>query len=108
MEKLRLYIEAAQEARIGDHLIVDGSFVTRKAEPGDIDVLLVLRPDVDLTREVPPFQYNVRSKGYVRKHFGLDFFFGFEGDESSVRMIAFFRGVRGESAKDKGMLRVNL
>lgn len=108
MADLRRYIDEVRQARIGDHLIVDGSFVTNNPEPNDVDVLLVLRDDVDLTREVPPFQYNVRSKGYVRKHFRLDFYFGFASDDSSRSMIALFRGVRGAPGKDKGILKVAL
>lgn len=89
-------------------MVVDGSYVTGKPDPGDIDVLLVLRDDLDLSRQVPPFEYNARSKKYVRKEYGLDFYVGFEGDETAERMLGVFRQVKYVPGTSKGILKIVL
>jgi hypothetical protein len=105
---LTAYLEELRAASIGKYLIVDGSFVTGKAWPGDIDLLLVLRDDVDLTQPVPPFRYNPRSKRYVRKNFDFDFAFGFDGDETSIQYLALYRGIKDRPGEVKGYLKVVL
>jgi hypothetical protein len=102
------YLSDLLEAGVGKYLVVDGSFVTAKASPSDIDLLLVLRDDLSLTATVPPFQYNPRSRTYVRKKFPFDFFIGFDDDESSSEMIAHFRRVKYRPGEAKGMLKVLL
>ena len=74
---LAKYLAEVRSANVGKYLVVDGSIVTAKPNPGDIDVLLVLRDDLDLNVQVPPFEYNARSKKYVRKAYGSDFYLGF-------------------------------
>jgi hypothetical protein len=105
---LRSYIEEVRSAGVGKYLVVDGSFVTAEPRPGDIDLLLVLRDDIDLAKPVPPFQYNARSKRYVRKNYGFDFFVGFENDQSSEQMLALFRDVKNRPGSVKGYLKVVL
>ena len=102
------YFVAASAANVGSCLYVDGSYVTAKPEPDDIDLLLILREDVELDATVPPFEYNARSRGYVKKKFGFDFYFGFENDASSERMLATFRRVKGVPGAEKGLLRLDL
>src|SRR5438045_880262 len=53
------YIREASSVGFLAAVIVNGSFVTAKEEPGDIDLVLVLREEVDLTRTFRPFEYNV-------------------------------------------------
>jgi hypothetical protein len=103
-----LYVDELRSALIGKYLIVDGSFVTDKPQPGDIDLLLVLKDDIDLGQTVPPFQYNPRSKRYLRKNFDFDFAFGFDGDETSTQYLALYRSVKGSPGLSKGYLKVVL
>jgi hypothetical protein len=107
-KRLREYVELLLTAGIGRYLYVDGSFVTGKEEPQDIDLLLVLRNDVVLDQAMPPFEYNVRSGRFIRRTFGFDFFFGFEEDDSSEAMLRLFRRVKGDPGAEKGILRVLL
>jgi hypothetical protein len=107
-KELAAYVEELRAARVGKYLVVDGSFVTDKARPEDIDLLLVLRDDIDLAQPVPPFQYNARSKRYVRKQYNFDFFVVFEADESSTQMLALFRDVKYRPGEVKGYLKVVL
>jgi hypothetical protein len=102
------YCEELKSAKVGKYLIIDGSFVTSKAQPGDIDLLLVLKDDIDLGEPVPPFRYNVRSKRYIRKHYEFDFFFGFDGDATATEYLALFRDVKEQPGTVKGYLKVVL
>ncbi|MGH9935029.1 MAG: DUF6932 family protein, partial [Blastocatellia bacterium] len=56
-EKLRLLVEEERQAGLAIEMIVDGSFVTDKLEPGDIDLLIVLPPDYNREGELAPFRY---------------------------------------------------
>lgn len=93
---------------MGKYLVVNGSYVTNKPDPNDIDVLLVLRDDIDLGQPVPPFVYNSRSKRYVKREYGLDFYPAFEGDETFNRMLEVFAQVRNMPTELKGVLKVAL
>lgn len=106
--QLAAYVDELREAKVGKYLIVDGSFVTGKTQPEDIDLLLVLRDDVDLDGPVPPFKYNVQSRSYLRRKYDFDFFFGFEHDDSATQMLSFFRRVKERPRLHKGMLKVVL
>ena len=52
------YIEELKDADIGKYLIVNGSYVTGKDTPSDVDVLLVLKDEIDLNGDLPPFRKN--------------------------------------------------
>src|SRR5262245_27238275 len=76
----RVRLQAALEAFLaearGTHLvvavIVDGSFTTGKAQPGDVDIVVVQRPDADTTTEFRPDQYNVLSARKVKQRYSFD------------------------------------
>ncbi len=97
-----------RQADIGKYLIVNGSFVTTKDKPSDIDVLLVLKDDVDLTGDLPPFRRNAFSPKYINKYYKLDFHFGFEDEPSSTNVLQNFLEVKYQPGKNKGILRINL
>lgn len=102
------YITELKEADIGKYLIVNGSFVTQKDVPGDIDVLLILKDDVDLTGDIPPFRKNAASSKYISKYHKLDFHFGFEDDPTATNILQNFKEVKHQPGKYKGILRVEL
>lgn len=106
--ELATYFAELRSAGIGKYLIVDGSFVTGKPRPSDVDLLLVLKDDVDLAAPVPPFRYNARSRRYVRKHFPFDFAFGYDGDATSTEYLGLFREVKYQPGQVKGYLKVAL
>jgi hypothetical protein len=105
--ELQEYMAELRSAQVGKYLVVDGSFVTAKPAPSDIDLLLVLRDDVRLGDILPPFRYNARSKTYIRKKYRFDFFPAYD-DGSAVEMIAFFRQVKYRPGEVKGLLKVKL
>lgn len=89
-------------------IIVDGSFVTEKAEPNDIDLVLVLRAGHNFSTTVRPFEYNVLSRRRVRKSYGFDMLLAEEGQPEFSEFIEFFTQVRGDPDVRKGLLRVTL
>ncbi|HET7631385.1 MAG TPA: hypothetical protein VFK16_03625 [Gemmatimonadaceae bacterium] len=106
--ELQQYVAEVRSAEVGKYLVVDGSFVTSKPSPSDIDLLLVLRDDVNLGEVVPPFRYNARSRTYIRKKYRFDFFPAFDGDGSADAVIRFFRQVKYRPGEVKGLLKVTL
>jgi hypothetical protein len=72
-KKLAEYVEEVRKAEWNAEVIVDGSFVMAGVdEPGDIDLILVLPEDWDMSADVRPFEYNLVSKKQVQKHYGFD------------------------------------
>jgi hypothetical protein len=63
-------------------VVIDGSYVTAKGEPGDIDLIAALRNDIDLTVEMRPAEYNIQSKRMVRKLYGFDVLSAVDGSET--------------------------
>lgn len=106
--ELQEYLGDLRSSGVGKYLIVDGSYATSKAQPGDVDLLLVLRDEVDLNATVPPFVFNARSRQYVRKKYNFDFFFGYEGDPSTTSILSLFREAKHLPGVTKGVLRIAL
>jgi hypothetical protein len=50
-EKLQAFLRQVRSTNLALAVIVDGSFVTSKADPNDIDLILVLRSSHDLRAE---------------------------------------------------------
>lgn len=48
---LERYLQVWETHGLLDHVIIDGSFVTQKAEPGDVDILLVSKEGDELLEE---------------------------------------------------------
>ena len=47
-KRLQEYVHELQQSQIAEALILDGSFVTGKPNPNDIDIILVLRDDFSM------------------------------------------------------------
>ena len=88
--------------------IINGSFVTNKDIPNDIDILLVLKDNIDLKKDVPPFKYNIRSKSYIKKNYPFDLFWGFDNHDSSLIPINLFHRVKLKPNYTKGILKILL
>jgi hypothetical protein len=87
-------------------VIINGSFVTAKDEPSDIDLILVLRPDHDFGADPKPFEYNVLSKRRVRSRFRFDVLIARESSIEYEQYVSFFQGVKGSSDLRKGVVKV--
>ena len=60
-DKLQALVQQAWATGLVAEIIIDGSFVTAKPDPNDIDLILVLDAGHDFTAELLPFEYNVLS-----------------------------------------------
>ena len=70
--KLREYIQELRSTGMAAGLIVDGSFITNKTEPNDIDLVLILPERHDFNAVLRPFEYNVLSRRRVFKRYAFD------------------------------------
>lgn len=114
MENLRNYVAELKAAGIALALIIDGSFVTSKDEPGDMDLLLVLHDGFDLTEDVKPSDYNLQSKRFVKKRYEFEVFPVRSASREYDSLLDLFLSVKpGDpdfttSHERKGVLRVAL
>lgn len=106
LENFRLYFVELQKWPLAKAVLVDGSFVTDIAEPNDIDLVLVLRDDYDLSRSVSPFEYNLWSRRRVQRVFGFDLFAVRPNSIDYTRFVDFFSQVRDHPGLIKGLVRV--
>lgn len=89
-------------------MLVDGSFVTATPEPNDIDLVLVVASDYDLSADLPPVTYNLRSQHRVRRRFGFDIVVVKYDSENLNQAVAFFQQVKQRPDIKKGILRIKL
>jgi predicted nucleotidyltransferase len=89
-------------------LIVDGSFVTGKPAPNDIDLMVVVAPDHDFDSELAPTAYDVVSRHRVHRKYGFDMFVAREDSTEYRRWTEFFQQVRLEPGRKKGILKLML
>jgi hypothetical protein len=104
--KFYLFMSEVRAAGLIEAVIVDGSFVTAKDEPSDIDLILILRPDHDYRVELRPFEKNALSRRRVRRRFRFDVVIAREGSDEYEQSVSFFQGVKGRSGLRKGVVKV--
>lgn len=106
--RLEEYVAELQRVGVPGSLIVDGSFVTGKPEPGDIDLILVLPADRDFVRVLIPREYNAIVKHRVQDRYPFDLFVVAEGTVIHRERVAFFQQIEGFPDQTKGILRLKL
>lgn len=106
--RLEAFLSEARASRLVASVVVDGSFVTAKPEPNDIDLIVELVATHDFAADLSPAEYNVVSKQRVQRRFGFDMLLAREGSVECDRWTEFFQQVRLEPARQKGILRVRL
>jgi hypothetical protein len=104
--ELRKYCAELKDVGIARFIVVDGSFVTAKEEPGDIDILLAVRADADLSQDLRPFEYRAVSKRKVKQRYPFDLLVAPEATEAYEKQLAFFSQVKERPGLRKGLLRV--
>lgn len=104
--KLIEYMRELRSANIAKSIIINGSYITDIDQPNDIDVLLILKDDINLSEPFPPFVKNTFNHTYIKKYYNLDFKFGFENHESTSEIISLFRKVKERPDKEKGLLKI--
>lgn len=106
--KLIEYMRELRAANIAKSIIINGSYITDIDQPNDIDVLLILKDDVNLSEPFPPYVKNTYNNTYIKKYFQLDFKVGFENHPSTDEIIALYSKVKGQPDKQKGLLKIIL
>jgi hypothetical protein len=112
-ERLKAYLAVAAGSGVVVAVVIDGSYVTAKDEPEDIDLIVVRRADVDVTY-LRPFEYNAISKAEIRRAYKFDVFSVVDGSDDLANRIEFFSQVNPKKPNTyttrttKGLLRVRL
>jgi len=106
--RLEAFLFEAKASRLVVSVVVDGSFVTAKPDPNDIDLIIVVAAEHDFLAEVSPAGYNVLSKQRIRRRFGFDLLVAREGSVEYRDWTDFFQQVRLEPSQRKGILKVRL
>lgn len=91
-----------------EDLIIDGSFVTAKEQPNDVDLIAVLRPGHNFERDLPMSEYALVSRSLLRRRFGFDVVVAERDSELYRTYVEFFSRVREAPGLRKGLLRVRL
>ena len=89
-------------------VVVDGSFVTAKPEPGDIDIIAALRMDHDWFADLGARDYALVSRSALRRRYRFDVLLATDGGKEYERYVEFFGRVRDDVAVRKGILRIEL
>ena len=105
-DKFQVLVREAWATGLVAEIIIDGSFVTAKPDPNDIDLILVLIAGHDFSAELRPFEYNVLSRRQARKIYGFDLLTAMPDSAVYAEYLAFFAQVRGEPSRRKGLLRL--
>lgn len=105
-DALAAFIGDVRSAGVVRWVAIDGSFVTAKPDPGDIDMVVVLPPDHDFDAELLPVAYNVLSRRRARRCYGIDILVAAEGTPELGAYIEFFREVKQKPGERKGILRL--
>ena len=106
--RLEELVTTMQRSALFEVLLLDGSFVTAKPVPNDIDLVAVLRPGHNFERDLPMSEYALVSRAMLRRRFGFDIIIA-EPDSHLYRSyIEFFSRVRERPEARKGLLRLTL
>ena len=89
-------------------VLVNGSFVSTKPDPNDIDLVLVVAAAYDFSRDLPPVEYNLLARQRVRRRFGFDIVVAKNGSGNLEQAVAFFQQVKQRPGGKKGILRIKL
>jgi len=89
-------------------LVIDGSFVTGKTAPNDVDVLTVLGTGHDWQADLTPGDYTRLSHNLFRRRFGFDVLVAEDGSELYLKYVRFYSQSRELPLATKGVLRIEL
>ena len=106
--RLEELVAAMQRSALFEVLLLDGSFVTAKPAPNDIDLVAVLRTGHDFERDLPMSEYALVSRAMLRRRFGFDIIVAERDSRLYATYVEFFSRVRENPAVRKGLLRLTL
>lgn len=106
--RLEAFLSEARATGLVVSLLVDGSFVTSKPEPNDIDLILVVVPNHSFAADLSPLEYSVLSKRRVHRRYGFDLLVACDDSDEYRRYVRFFQQIRFAPERAKGILRLKL
>ena len=106
--RLEELVITMQRSGLFEGLLLDGSFVTSKAAPNDIDVVSVLRPGHDFEHDLPMSEYALVSRILLRRRFAFDIIVAERESQLYKTYVEFFSRVRENPEARKGLLRLTL
>lgn len=106
--RLEDLFQTMQRSGLFEVLLVDGSFVTAKPAPNDIDLVAVLLPGHDFERDLPMSEYTLVSRAMLRRRYGFDVMIAEKESPLCKTYVEFFSQVRDNPSASKGMLRLSL
>jgi hypothetical protein len=90
-----------------EEVVINGSFVTAKPDPNDIDMIVVLPAGHDFSRDLPAAEYNLLSRRRLREAgYPFDVLVVAAGGTAHEKALELFQQVRDRSDLHKGLLRV--
>jgi hypothetical protein len=101
-------IASIRRSGLFEAVLVDGSFVTEKVSPNDIDLVAVLRPGHDFERELSVSEYALVSRALLRRRYRFDIVVAERESVLYSTYVDFFGQVRDAPELRKGLLRVSL
>jgi len=104
--KLREFLREVEASAIVEAVLLNGSFVSGKPDPNDIDLILVVPAAHDFSVDLAPVEYNVLSKRRVFRRYGFDVLVARAGSDRLRRYVEFFQQVRLAPGQRKGILRL--
>lgn len=110
VKRLREMVAQVGRYSFARHLIVDGSFITSKPEPSDIDIVFVVANGaVPMTGPLNPFEYNALSARRLKKAYQFDVFVVPEGSDAYDHYVSYFTRLKeGPDGVTKGLVRLAL
>jgi len=105
--RLEQFVRELKQTGLVCAVIVDGSFVTDKSLPDDIDLIVALIQPVDFSIGILPSHYNALSRKRVRARYGFDVFVDPDKSAAYKEHVAFFQQNRNTTRR-KGVLRIDL
>ncbi len=106
--RLAELVTAMQRSGLFEALLVDGSFVTAKLVPNDIDLIAVLRPGHDFERDLPMSEYALVSRTLLARRFRFDVIVAERDSAVYTTSVEFFSRLRETPDIKKGLLRLRL
>jgi predicted nucleotidyltransferase len=106
--RLTEFIRQVKGCGFVETVIVDGSFVTSKPAPSDIDLVLVVATSHDFSADLTPAHYSLLAQRRVRRRFGFDIVVVKNGSENLELASVFFQQVKQRPSVKKGILRIRL
>ena len=106
--RLEELVRVMQLSGLFEELIIDGSIVTSKEQPNDVDIIAVLRPGHNFERDLPMSEYALVSRALLRRRFGFDVVVVERDSGLYGAYVEFFSRVREAPELRKGLLRVRL